>query len=246
MLKSALLLTFAFSALLVACSATPTPTTPPPPPPIHTLTVAVSPLDSGGTVEQDPPPDPGGRYSPGTAVKLTASPAGQAECSPQPYWSFAGWSGDVQGSAPTAQFTMDSDKRVTAEFKEFFPPQCPTQPPPCDGPTLEISVNSDALEFDRDELQVAAGTEAVLCFSNRSSFSQHNWVLVQDGTKDAVAQRGSEHPDNGWVQPDDPDVVARTKLLNPGESGEVSFTRAPIGRLSVRLHLSGPQLCHVR
>ena len=73
-------------------------------------------------------------------------------------------------------------------------PPAPT-PPPCEAPTLEISVNGDLLQFDNDKLQAAAGTALTLCFKNVSSALQHNWVLVQAGTRDDVVQRGS-YPGN--------------------------------------------------
>jgi len=100
-----------------------------------------------------------------------------------------------------------------------------THPTPCEGATLEISVKGDTIAFDKDRCETAAGTKVVMVFDNVSGFSQHNWVLVQDGTKDNVAERGTvAGPDNGWVQLEDPDVIAHTKLLGPGESGEVRFT----------------------
>ena len=122
--------------------------------------------------------------------------------------------------------TPTSEPRPT-----FTPTPTPTPPVPkpgCEGPTLEISVKGEALQFDNDRLEATAGTEVVLCLNNVSIVNQHNWVLVQDGTKDDVAKRGLEAgPANGWVQPGDPDVVAHTGLVNPGETGEVRFTAPP-------------------
>jgi len=110
-------------------------------------------------------------------------------------------------------------------------PTLTTPPPPaCQEPTLEVSVNGDALEFDKEKLEAAAGADVVPCFNNVSSTNQHNWVLVNDGTKDAVAERGlAAGSENGWLQPGDPDVIASVKLLDPGESGEVRFILPPAG-----------------
>ena len=95
---------------------------------------------------------------------------------------------------------------------------------------LEISVNGNELKFDKDELGVAAGGDAELVFHNASSINQHNWVLVKAGTKDEVAQRGLEGgAETDFVKPEDPDVIARTKLVGPGERGEVCFTVPPAG-----------------
>ena len=96
---------------------------------------------------------------------------------------------------------------------------------------LQIGVDGDALQFDRNELSgVAAGTEVLLVFNNISGVNQHNWVLVPAGQKDVVAQRGvAAGPQNGWLQPQDPEVIASVKLLGPGESGEVRFVAPSAG-----------------
>jgi len=51
-------------------------------------------------------------YEEGTEVTLTAEPA--------PGWHFAGWSGDLAGSANPASLVMDADKDVTASFEADF------------------------------------------------------------------------------------------------------------------------------
>ena len=225
MLKFALLLVLALSAFLAACSGTSTTDSPL----SYILTVSILPSNYGGAVTLDPPPGQGGKYASGTVVKLTASPAVQHKCKDTPYWAFAGWSGEAQGSASPVEIAMDSDKSVTAGFKEFFPPPCPTTQS-CEDPTLEIRVRGDLLQFDKDKLQVAAGSEVVLCFGNPASLNQHNWVLVQDRTGNDVAQRGLVAGlDDDWVQPEDQDVIAHTRLLKPGEQAEVRFTAPPAG-----------------
>ena len=111
-------------------------------------------------------------------------------------------------------------------------PPAPTAPPaPSVGAgTIEISVNIDDLEFDVVALpEVVAGSEVVLVFNNASTINQHNWVLVRPGTKDSVATRGTGFAGDGWIQPQDPDVIASTSLLSPGESGEVRFTAPQSG-----------------
>ena len=42
-------------------------------------------------------------------------------------------------------------------------------------------------------------------------------------------QRSLLEARSGWVQPADPDVVAHTALVKPGEEGEVRFTAPPSG-----------------
>jgi uncharacterized repeat protein (TIGR02543 family) len=62
-------------------------------------------LSGSGNVTMDPP---GGVYSAGTMVTLTAAPNSG--------YQFSGWSGDLSGSSNPAAITMDANKSVTATF----------------------------------------------------------------------------------------------------------------------------------
>jgi azurin len=113
------------------------------------------------------------------------------------------------------------------------PTQAPSasEPPPSSGSgALEISVKGDALEFDKESLEVATGSEVALSFNNISGINQHNLVIVKAGTKDAVATRGTAAgPGADWVQPGDADVIANTKVLDAGAAGDVTFTAPAAG-----------------
>jgi uncharacterized repeat protein (TIGR02543 family) len=74
----------------------------------YTLTVNTV---GDGSVTLDPP---GGVYTAGTEVELTAEAA--------PGWEFSGWSGDLSGDANPETITMDDDKTVTAHFVDVTPP----------------------------------------------------------------------------------------------------------------------------
>jgi len=67
------------------------------------LAVAVSPA-SGGSVNIT-----SGKYLPGTQVELKATPASG--------FQFDSWAGDASSNSPTIQITMNSDKKITANFK---------------------------------------------------------------------------------------------------------------------------------
>lgn len=97
--------------------------------------------------------------------------------------------------------------------------------------TLEIgSASSDDLTFHNDSLTASAGAEVILTFSNNAITQQHNWVLVRDGTKDAVASAGLvAGPAANWVSPDDANVVVNTRLIAPGESDQITFTAPEAG-----------------
>lgn len=85
--------------------------------PTYRLTVTVSLIRencNGGNVSLSPA---GGTYESGIVVTLTALP------SPDTYftsYSFISWSGDISGTNSAITITMDSDKGVTASFKEIW------------------------------------------------------------------------------------------------------------------------------
>ena len=67
-------------------------------------------------------------------------------------------------------------------------------------------------------------------FRNISQAQQHNWVLVENGTKDDVTADGvAAGADNHWVAPDDPRVFIQTGLLEPETTGRVPFVVPPAG-----------------
>ena len=90
-------------------------------------------------------------------------------------------------------------------------------------------MSGDDLTFDTEVLTASSGAEVVLTFSNNATTQQHNWVLVQSGTKDDVATAGLMAAATGWIPTDDERVLAYVDLISPGGSGEVRFTAPAAG-----------------
>jgi hypothetical protein len=86
--------------------------------PTYTLTVT---SEGGGSVALSPP---GGVHPQGTTVSLTALPDSG--------FVFAGWSGDLTGSANPASLVMSADRDVTARFETFVPPEVVVLAPSAD------------------------------------------------------------------------------------------------------------------
>jgi len=92
------------------------------------------------------------------------------------------------------------------------------------------SAASDDLVFDSESMTAQTGSQVELVFNNNAVTQQHNWVLVQDGTKDQVSTAGLvAGQDNNWVDPNDANVVANAPLLAAGESASVSFVAPAAG-----------------
>ena len=71
---------------------------------LYSLNISINPSGAGSVIP------PGGKFQSGTQVTLTAVPA--------LVYAFDHWSGDALGTSPTITITIDSDKNVTAYFKE--------------------------------------------------------------------------------------------------------------------------------
>ena len=101
-----------------------------------------------------------------------------------------------------------------------------TETPATPGPVaIAIGAVGETLAFNTDTITAISGAEVTITFTNPSANNQHNLVIVQDGTKDAVAADGTTAgPANDWVPPGDSRVIANTSLLSPGATGEVTFT----------------------
>ena len=99
-------------------------------------------------------------------------------------------------------------------------------PPVVAGPvSITIGAAGDNLEFDTANFSANSGDEVTVTFNNPAAGNSHNFVIVQNGTKDAVAADGTvAGPDNDWVPPGDSRVIASTVLIGPGGSTVLKFT----------------------
>ncbi len=85
-----------------------------------------------------------------------------------------------------------------------------------------IAADGENLAFDKTALTVGQG-QVTLTFNNPSAVNQHNWILVNGG--DDVAARVDEASlsAENYI-PENADVLAHSRLLNPGENDTVTFT----------------------
>ncbi|MCW1968514.1 MAG: plastocyanin/azurin family copper-binding protein [Anaerolineae bacterium] len=109
-------------------------------------------------------------------------------------------------------------------------PAKPTSNPNAPAVTLEIGVKGEELKFDKDRLEVPAGSRVTLRLNNTSAATPHNWVLVKAGSEEGVGNDGiAAGEKNSYVKPNDPRVLALTKLAAARATVEVTFDAPPVG-----------------
>ena len=92
--------------------------------------------------------------------------------------------------------------------------------------TIEITAN-DSMKFSTIELNVKAGEKVTLTLKNIGTAPKtamaHNWILLKDETNlDDFIKEASSAPD--YIPAGNPNIIAHTKLLGPGESDTIEFT----------------------
>ncbi|MCB1277486.1 plastocyanin/azurin family copper-binding protein [Prosthecobacter sp.] len=111
-----------------------------------------------------------------------------------------------------------------------------TAAPAADLPVLEVLIKPDAanpLAYDTKTISAKVGQKVKVTFNNTHPTlpQPHNFVLGKLGTKDkmmAIAMSGMTLVDKGYI-PDSPDILANTKLLQPGQSETIEFTLPAAG-----------------
>jgi azurin len=89
---------------------------------------------------------------------------------------------------------------------------------------------ANPLAYDIKAFTVKAGQKLKITFNNQSSLPQpHNLILGKIGSKDRLlaAINALMVDPNGMAKgyvPDSPDIIAHTKLLNPGQTETIEFT----------------------
>ncbi|NJM40554.1 MAG: hypothetical protein HC853_07190 [Anaerolineae bacterium] len=107
------------------------------------------------------------------------------------------------------------------------PTPAPNAPAAGSGGEIALEVNSagEDSRYDKERLEAPAGAKITLTFTNRSTGSKlFNWVLTQPERFLQVVNDGSaESEANGFLKPNDANVIAHTKLLKAGESDTITF-----------------------
>lgn len=135
----------------------------------------------------------------------------------------------TNAAAPLAVATSTAALPVPAAPSSA--PAVPAAAQAAGAPALEITIkpdNANPLAYDTKAITAKAGQTIKLTFTNTHPTlpQPHNIVIGKLGTKDkmmTIAMSGMTLVDKGYI-PDSPDILAHTKLLQPGQSETIEFT----------------------
>ncbi|MGZ3837338.1 MAG: plastocyanin/azurin family copper-binding protein [Flavisolibacter sp.] len=104
----------------------------------------------------------------------------------------------------------------------------PTEEAPATHLNNVVSLTADdQKKFSTIEINVKAGEKVTLTLKNIGTMPKaamaHNFILLKDGTDlNAFAKEALNAPDH--IPPGNPNIIAHTRLLGPGESDTIEFT----------------------
>lgn len=97
---------------------------------------------------------------------------------------------------------------------------------------IDLSTKGDDIAFDKTSIQLVAGRRYRIRFRNLASpdsMIAHNVVVLRPGSEDRVIAKLQAVGYDLASLADDPDIIARSNTLNPGEHGEVAFAPVEAG-----------------
>lgn len=136
----------------------------------------------------------------------------------------------VEAAAPSAPATADAAKPAAADTA--------AAPAAATGPAQELTLKPDAVNpmaFNAKAFTVKAGQPVKLTFDNAAAVPlPHNVIVGKAGSKDALmaaAMKVATDPQGmakGYV-PEDANVLAHTKLVQPGQKETIEFVLPAAG-----------------
>lgn len=141
------------------------------------------------------------------------------------------------GNEEKTQAPVEEKKPEAADmFKDDYPAYDATAIDAA-APVIDVNLTAEGntmpeMKYNTSEIKVKSGSTIKLTFKNNSTDASmpHNWVLVHDGTVEAVATAGITMGKEKAYIPDSKDVLVHTKLLAPGEEVTISFPAPPAGK----------------
>ena len=135
----------------------------------------------------------------------------------------------AQAAAPAAPAATEAAPAASAPAPAAT--AAPAAAPAAPAAALEITIKPDAanpLAYDTKTISAKAGQKIKLTFTNTHPTlpQPHNIVIGKLGTKDkmmGIAMGAMTLVDKGYI-PDSPDILAHTKLLQPGSSETIEFS----------------------
>ena len=94
-----------------------------------------------------------------------------------------------------------------------------------------MGANMSDMKFDIKTLKVPANKEITIALVNESTDATmpHNVVFIEQGTANDVGQAGLKFSEQGYVNPEDENVIANSPVVQINETAYFSFTTPAAG-----------------
>lgn len=100
--------------------------------------------------------------------------------------------------------------------------------------TIKVIASGETMaeiNFDKKVIRVPANKAITIALTNESSDATmpHNLVIIKQGTANEVGQNGLKFKENGYVNPEDENVIAHSPLAQINTTVYFSFTTPSAG-----------------
>ena len=93
--------------------------------------------------------------------------------------------------------------------------------------SIQLRTQSGLMKYDQSSVRVKPGQSVEITLENTDQLPHNLVILKEEGVFMEVAQKawelGEKGPLKQWI-PEDPRVLAHTPMIDPGQSGKVTFT----------------------
>jgi uncharacterized cupredoxin-like copper-binding protein len=167
-----------------------------------------------------------GRHPPATATEPMPSPAART-ATVRPHAATVTTSAHAATATTSAHAAPPTSATISIPTEPFGPAVTTGS-----GLPLAIGSDGDILAFDKPTLEAVAGKLYTLTFTNNSTAVQHSWVLVNGDETLATsaaqaattAMARARNPMASVPPADTPGLLAALPIINPGQTGLVTFT----------------------
>jgi len=143
-----------------------------------------------------------------------------------------GCGGGGSKETPAADTTSNSAYTPSSSSSAYDPTKIDATAPVMEVKLDAVGNSMDVMSFSMQEIKVKAGTTVKLHFTNTATDQamKHNFFIVKNGTMEQVATAAlTAGADKNYIPDDKTNILFSSKVLEPGQSEDLTFPAPPAG-----------------